>query len=179
MSCLSTGRNRTCGASTTGGVKWLYLADRESIDIDATEATRAVDLSYPSVTMDTPTDYFYKFLGKRNSINVNEALTVVEGNSSSVLTITIVFDGSSHADKIIIDELKKCVCGLVAIWCDSSGNTKISSLVESEELLLATVTGDTGTAKADPNQRTLTFTAEMACLSDAYTGAESTIPVAP
>jgi hypothetical protein len=40
MSCITTGRNRTCGASTTGGAKWLYLADLESIDITATEATR-------------------------------------------------------------------------------------------------------------------------------------------
>jgi hypothetical protein len=55
----------------------------------------------------------------------------------------------------------------------------MSSLIDSEELLLATGVRDTGTAKADPNQTTLTFTAETSCFADAFTGAESTIPVAP
>jgi hypothetical protein len=180
MSCLTTGRNRTCGNGTTGGAKWLYLADREVIDITATEATQAVDGSFPSVTMIAPlTDFFYKFVGKRNTINVNESLTNDNGNSSNVTTITIVFGNSTQADKNIIDELKKCVCGLVAIWCDNSGNTKITSLIDSEELLLATGVRDTGTAKADPNQTTLTFTAETACFADEYTGGEGSIPVAP
>ena len=180
MGCLTQGRLRTCGTGTTGGAKWLYLAGRETVDIVATEATRAADGSYPSVTMvNALTDYFYKFTGKRNTININESLTVTDGNSSNVLTITIVFDNSTQADKVIIDELKGCVCGLVAIWCDNSGNTKISSLVDSEELLLGTAVRDTGTAKADPNQTTLTFTAETACFADAYTGNEASIPVAP
>ena len=130
--------------------------------------------------MATPlTDFFYKFTGKRNTINITENLTVTDGNSSNVLTITIVFDGSNQADKVIIDELKNCVCGLVAIYCDNSGNTKMTSLIDSEELLLATGVRDTGTAKADPNQTTLTFTAEMSCFADAYTGNEASIPVAP
>ena len=180
MGCLTSGRLRTCGTGTTGGAKWVYLADIQTIDKVATEASRAVDGSYPTVTMVNPvTDFFYKFTGKRNTININESLTVVDGNSSSVLTITIVFDNSTQADKVIIDELKNCVCGLSAIWCDNSGNTKISSLIDSEELLLATGVRDTGTAKADPNQTTLTFTAEMACFADAYTGDEASIPKAP
>jgi hypothetical protein len=177
MGCLTTGRLRTCGSGTTGGAKWIYLADMQTIDKVATEATRAADGSYPSITMlNALTDFYYKFTGKRNTININESLTVVDGNSSSVLTITIVFDGSSHADKVIIDELKNCVCGLSAVWCDNSDNIKVSSFVDSEELLLATGVRDTGTAKADPNQTTLTFTAEMACFADAYTGDEASIP---
>ena len=179
MSCLTQGRLRTCGASTTGGAQWLYLTDLQSIDITATEATRALDGSYPSVTMASPTDYFYKFVGKRNTLSITEAVTITEGNAVNVVTITIVFDGSSHTDKVIFDELKNCVCGLVAIWRDNSGNQKITSFVDGEELLLASGERVTGTAKADANQLTLTFTAEMATLTDAYTGAESTIPVAP
>lgn len=177
MGCLTTGRLRTCGSGTTGGAKWVYFADSQTVDITATDATRAVDGSFPSITMITPlTDFFYKFTGKRNTINITEVLTVVDGNSSNILTITIIFDGSNQADKVIIDELKNCVCGLVAVWCDNSGNRKISSLIDSEELLLATGNRDTGTAKADPNQTTLTFTAETASFSDAYTGTELSIP---
>jgi hypothetical protein len=179
MSCLTQGRLAPCGKSTTGGLKWLYIADRNSIDIAATQATQAVDGSYPSVTMETVTDYFYKFVGKRNTASITESGTITDGNSSFETLITLVFQDSTHEDTVIINELKNCGCGLVVIYCDSSGNTKMIGVDDTEEVLLATVERTTGVLKSDANQTTLTFNAQTACLANKYDGDEASIPVAP
>lgn len=177
MACLTQGRTKVCGVSTTGGIKFSYLTDREGIDIAATQAAQLPDGSYPSVIMKTVADVFYKFSGKRNTATITESGTITDGNSSFVATFTLVFDGSSQTDTEIINELKSCACGLVLIYCDNSGNTKMIGIDETEEVLIASVERTSGAAKADANQTTLTFTAELSCLANAYTGAESTIPV--
>jgi hypothetical protein len=129
--------------------------------------------------MATVTDYFYKFTGKRNTATITESGTITDGNASFTATLTLVFDNSTHADTVIINELKNCACGLVMIYCDSSGNTKMLGIDETEEVLLATVERTSGALKSDANQTTLTFTAEMVCLANKYDGDEASIPVAP
>jgi hypothetical protein len=154
MSCdlLNGGIAKTCGVNL-GGIKKLYLANKESVD---TPTVSGGVIS--TLTMDSGT-VFYEFEFNKNTSSFTEEMASDLANGSEYYnqTITLVIP-KREATKRETIALLAYQRDLIAIVTDQNGTNWYFGLENGVNL--TGNTGGSGTAKADLNGYTLTFTGE-------------------
>ena len=168
MACITAGRSRSCTDKLTGGNITLYVADRNDVDTVTTDPTGEVT----AVTM-LAAAVFYKLEFRRDTAQFTET-----ANNENGLLIDqqflAVFAGRKQADRNVIQELLECQCGLVVIHKENTGRSWFWGFEEGEEAFATANTGDSGTAKGDLNQESITLSATASTKAVEFTG---TVPV--
>lgn len=180
-SCLVTGINKDCSRVVSGGLKRVYLANFQAVE----EFTADVDGSKTGVVMVDPiNDFFHEFEFKNDTATITETLDNTAG-AINTQVLTLVFDAPTQATINSLNGLLGCRCGLTAIVlenvmdenCDVVGT--VFGNEKTEELFVTEVVRETGAAKGDANQITVTLTATACQLACKWTAGEAGIPVQP
>lgn len=173
MGCVTANYLKNCAFKTVGGINEIYIQSSDSVD----SVTGGGGTPVTGVTMNG-TEVFNRFQFQNNEATFTE----VPGENG-VITQTLTFNvrGRSQELRNAIQELIDCQCGLTIIHRENAGAAGtdgtyyIWGFKASEEATFPAGDGGTsGTAKSDPNQETITLTAEATAKADTFTG---TIPV--
>ncbi|OED34713.1 hypothetical protein AB832_06990 [Flavobacteriaceae bacterium (ex Bugula neritina AB1)] len=164
--CVTTGLTKNCTIKRTGGSSGLWIANRTDVDTivqDPTGEVTTVNMVSAAV--------FYKVEFSSNQSNFNETT----GETGEVIQqYTFVSDSRYQEQRNFIQSLIGCGCGFVVIHRENTGKTWFWGFEEGEEANLFSNVGDSGTAKADPNQETVILQASATIKANEFTG---TIPV--
>ena len=153
---LTNGLSKSCDTNT-GGVNRIYITDWENVT-NVTDGAGTGGDWITGITM-AGTSKFYEFQTNKNVCNFTEsvAIDLVAGTTFFNQIITLVL---SRRETIKRDAIEKLVNGqkqLALIVLDSNGLYWYSGLNEGS--YVSAIEGGSGTAKAEANGYTITFTA--------------------
>jgi len=153
---LTNGLDKSCDTNA-GGVNKIYITDFENVTGAIAGAGTGGDW-LTSITM-AATTYFYEFQTNKNVCNFTEAVAIdlVAGTTFFNQVVSLVL---SRRETVKRDAIEKLVAGqkqLAIIVLDSNGLYWYSGLTEGS--YVSAIEGGSGTAKADANGYTITFTA--------------------
>lgn len=153
---LTNGLSKSCDTNA-GGVNKIYITDWENVT-NVTDGAGTGGDWITAVTM-AGTTQFYEFQTNKNVCNFTEsvAIDLVAGTTFFNQVVTLVL---SRRETIKRDAIEKLVAGqkqLALIILDSNGLYWYSGLNEGS--YVSAIEGGSGTAKADANGYTITFTA--------------------
>jgi hypothetical protein len=160
---LTAGLTKSC-ETNSGGVNKIYITDFEnvtSVTIGASTAPQVGDW-IDAITMASPggvTASFYEFQTNKNVCLFQEtvAIDMTAGTTFFNQVFTLVLSRRETTKRTAIEKLVAGQKQLSLLITDSNGNTWYSGL--SEGSYVTAIDGGTGTAKADANGYTITFTA--------------------
>jgi hypothetical protein len=160
---LTAGLTKSC-ETNSGGVKTIRIADFENVSAVTIGASTAPQVGdwIDAITMASPggvTASFYKFDTNKNVNLFQEtvAIDMVAGTTFFNQVFTLVLSRRETTKRTAIDALIAGQKQLSLVIEDSNGNFWLSGL--SEGSYVTAIDGGTGTAKADANGYTVTFTA--------------------
>lgn len=144
--------------SNMGGVKAIYLANREDVASVQTGTSETIEGACIATITMASGHTFQEFLVRKNTCSMTSTLNVSDNGSSYVSTeLSIVLRKMDSSKRMAINALAiggECY----AIVVDANN---IAWLLGYDEAVTCTAgTGETGTAKGDANQYTLTLTDE-------------------
>jgi hypothetical protein len=153
---LTNGLSKSCDTNT-GGVNRIYITDWENVS-NVTDGAGTGGDWITAITM-AGTTKFYEFQTNKNVCNFTEsvAIDLVAGTTFFNQIVTLVL---SRRETIKRDAIEKLVNGqkqLALIILDSNGLYWYSGLNEGS--YVSAIEGGSGTAKAEANGYTITFTA--------------------
>ena len=155
---LTAGLTKSC-ETNSGGVKTIRIADFENVTAVTIGASTAPQVGdwVDAITMATAS--FYKFETNKNVNLFQEtvAIDMTAGTTFFNQVFTLVLSRRETTKRTAIDQLISGQKQLSLIIEDSNGNFWLSGL--SEGSYVTAIDGGTGTAKADANGYTITFTA--------------------
>ena len=156
---LTAGLTKSC-ETNSGGVKSIRIADFENVVTVTLGASTAPQVGdwVDAITMAASAS-FYKFETNKNVNLFQEtvAIDMVAGTTFFNQVFTLVLSRRETTKRTAIDALIAGQKQLSLIIEDSNGNYWLSGL--SEGSYVTAIDGGTGTAKADANGYTITFTA--------------------
>lgn len=155
---LTAGLSKSCDTNA-GGVNKIYIADFENVAFTlGTASTPQVGTWVDTITMASTTK-FYEFATNKNVCNFQEtvAIDMVAGTTFFNQVFTLVLNRRETTKRNAIDKLIAGQKQLALIVLDSNGNYWLSGATEGS--YVTAIDGGTGTAKADANGYTITFTA--------------------
>lgn len=156
---LTAGLTKSC-ETNSGGVNKIYITDFAnvtSVILGASTSPQVGDW-IDTITLDGTTK-FYEFQTNKNVCNFQEtvAIDMVAGTTFFNQVFTLVLSRRETTKRTAIEKLVAGQKQLALIILDSNGNYWYSGL--SEGSYVTAIDGGTGTAKADANGYTITFTA--------------------
>ena len=156
---LTAGLTKSC-ETNSGGVKTIRIADFENVTAVTIGASTAPQVGdwVDAITM-AASSFFYKFDTNKNVNLFQEtvAIDMVAGTTFFNQVFTLVLSRRETTKRTAIEKLIAGQKQLSLIIEDSNGNFWLSGL--SEGSYVTAIDGGTGTAKADANGYTVTFTA--------------------
>ena len=156
---LTAGLSKSC-ETNSGGVKTIRIADFENVTTVTLGASTAPQVGdwVDAITM-AASSFFYKFDTNKNVNLFQEtvAIDMVAGTTFFNQVFTLVLSRRETTKRTAIEKLIAGQKQLSLIIEDSNGNFWLSGL--SEGSYVTAIDGGTGTAKADANGYTVTFTA--------------------
>ena len=156
---LTAGLTKSC-ETNSGGVKTIRIADFENVTTVTLGASTAPQVGdwVDAITM-AASSFFYKFDTNKNVNLFQEtvAIDMVAGTTFFNQVFTLVLSRRETTKRTAIEKLIAGQKQLSLIIEDSNGNFWLSGL--SEGSYVTAIDGGTGTAKADANGYTVTFTA--------------------
>ena len=156
---LTAGLTKSC-ETNSGGVKTIRIADFENVTTVTLGASTAPQVGdwVDAITM-AASSFFYKFDTNKNVNLFQEtvAIDMVAGTTFFNQVFTLVLSRRETTKRTAIEKLIAGQKQLSLIIEDSNGNYWLSGL--SEGSYVTAIDGGTGTAKADANGYTVTFTA--------------------
>lgn len=174
MSCLSVGYSVICSnGSVPGGVRVIYLANREDVD---TFTQLAEGKPVTAITM-LPTKKFYKVGVLPSNSSYTETVIGERGNTTVEASLAFTLPNRNQDLIEFVDNLIRCSCGLVAIWVEGSGKTFIQGLEVGLPFLTGAGEGATGTAATDRNAESLTLSVAGVRKAVEFTPGVAGIPV--
>ena len=156
---LTAGLDKSCD-NNSGGVNKVFITDYDNISsvVIGTASAPQVGDWIDGITMSGSTK-FYEFKTNKNVCNFTESVAIDMTNGTTFFNqvVTLVL---SRRETTKRDAIEKLVAGqkqLALIVLDSNGNYWLFGL--SEGAYVTAIEGGSGTAKADANGYTITFTA--------------------
>ena len=143
--------------SNMGGVKAIYLANREDVASVQTGTSETIEGACIATITMASGHTFQEFLVRKNTCSMTSTLNVSDNGSSYVSTeLSIVLRKMDSAKRMAMNALILGECYAIVIDANN-----IAWLLGFDEAVTCTAGGaETGTAKADSNQYTLTLTDE-------------------
>lgn len=153
---LTNGLSKSCDTNA-GGVNKIYITDYANVT-NVTDGAGTGGDWITAITMAAST-HFYEFQTNKNVCNFTEsvAIDLVAGTTFFNQVVSLVL---SRRETIKRDAIEKLTAGqkqLAIIVLDSNGLYWYSGLTEGS--YVSAIEGGSGTAKADANGYTITFTA--------------------
>jgi hypothetical protein len=156
---LTAGLNLSCDTNS-GGVKSIRITDFANVSAVTISGATAPQVGdwIDAITMVGPA-LFYKFETNKNVNLFQEtvAIDLIAGTTFFNQVFTLKLNRRETTKRTAIDQLIAGQKQLSLIIEDSNGNFWLSGL--SEGSYVSAIDGGTGTAKADANGYTITFTA--------------------
>lgn len=147
-----------CATTCAGGVKRVWLANYDDIDLITFDA----DGSVTAITM-VATAVFYELKFKVNTKQLNETYNVAEDGCGTTLTQTLTGIAPCYNQDtrtFLQEAAQQSCCGMVAIVEENSGFVGMIGYIEEQHVRLGPGTQtDTGANLTDQNQVTL----ELVC----------------
>ena len=143
--------------SNMGGIKKIWLANyvEDAVVVDSSPA--ATNGSITAYTSGVTVSAFTEFPMRKNVASMTSTLNVAEEGGTYVTTeLNMVFSKMDTQKRLAVVALAQSEA--MAIVKDS--NNKYWFLGKDNPLTVSAGTGETGTAKADPNHYTVTLTDE-------------------
>lgn len=147
-----------CATTCAGGVKRVWLANYDDIDLITFDA----DGSVTAITM-LASAVFYELKFKVNTKQLNEAYNTAEDGCGTTLTQTLTGIAPCYNQDtrtFLQEAAQQSCCGMVAIIEENSGFVGMIGYIEEQHVRLGPGTQtDTGANLTDQNQVTL----ELVC----------------
>jgi hypothetical protein len=143
--------------NNSGGINRIFIADWANIaNIDDAAGTGGDWIT--DITM-VATKYFFEFQTNKNVCNFTEEVQIDMTNGTTFFNqvLTLVLNRRETAKRDAIEKLINGQKQLMVIFQDSNSNYWLSGRAEGS--YVTAITGGSGTAKADANNYTITFTA--------------------
>jgi hypothetical protein len=157
---LSAGLDKSCD-NNSGGVNKIYVADFENVSsftIGAATSPQTGDW-IDAISMAGGTAKFYEVKTNKNVCNFTETVSVDLANGTTFFNQVIVLELARRetTKRTFIEKLVDGQKQLRVIVLDSNGNYWLFGYAEGA--YVTAIEGGSGTAKADKNGYTVTFTA--------------------
>jgi hypothetical protein len=155
---LTAGLSKSC-ETNSGGINKIFITDYDNVAYVIGAATSPqVGNWVDGITMAGSTK-FYEFQTNKNVCSFQEtvAIDMVAGTTFFNQVITLVLSRRETTKRTAIEQLVAGQKQLMIVVLDSNGNYWLSGA--SEGTYVSAIDGSTGTAKADANGYTITFTA--------------------
>lgn len=153
---ISNGLSKSCD-NNSGGVNKIYITDFENVTAITTDAAGGGQTGdwIDSVTM---SDQFYEIQTNKNVCNFTESVAIDLNNGTTFFNqvVTVVLSRRETTKRDFIEKLVAGQKQLMLIVLDSNGNYWLFGQVEGS--YVSAIEGGSGTAKADANGYTVTFT---------------------
>jgi hypothetical protein len=175
-SCLTAGITFGCSdACCSGGVNRIWIAKRE----DITTITRAADDTVTAIVMNG-LGVFYEMQFLEFTALFNESATQENNNTSIDQTVEFTIPCLNDTQRIRLQEILNCCCGMVAIVELLSGRTVI--IGDNVDLTWGrvkarSIEGTSGAALADANQYVATVGTFSAKLAVEFVPGPAGVPV--
>lgn len=162
---------KACEGGNVGGIVKFWINNGDAIDMDSVTIT---DGTVTAANLNLTASNFVEFQFNPNTSNYTEevAVDLVNGSTFYTQTVTLQLNRREASKRQSLLLIAQGQPDLTAILKDSNGKFWIFGL-EDDKLYLTGNEGGSGTAKADPNGYTLTFTAESS--NPAYEIEESVV----
>lgn len=156
---LTAGLTKSC-ETNAGGINKIYIADYEnaaSYTIGAATSPQVGDW-IDTITMASST-HFYEFQTNKNVCNFTESVAIDLTNGTTFFNqvVTLVLSRRETTKRTAIEKLVNGQKQLAIIVLDTNGNYWLFG--KTEGAFVSAIEGGSGTAKADANGYTVTFTA--------------------
>lgn len=156
---LTAGLSKSC-ETNAGGINKIYITDFENVTgytIGAATAPQVGDW-IDAITMGGSTK-FYEFQTNKNVCNYTESVAIDLNNGTTFFNqvVTLVLSRRETTKRTAIEKLVDGQKQLLVIVLDSNNNYWLFGKVEGA--YVTAIEGGSGTAKADANGYTITFTA--------------------
>jgi hypothetical protein len=176
--------NCTTGACASG-IRAIYLANAQDLDRSVGYQNSGFTETAPgsgifnAVTMDSGTDYFWKYEFQDFTGELRENAEPAEGNCTYQVSqeIELTIPCKSAALRNRLEELKsQSCCGIVAIVENMAGQMFAVGYLDKRHLKVLSTTATSGKALTDANNVVIILQALTTEYMHIFTG---TIPVAP
>lgn len=156
MSCITTGTIVDCSQQNPGGVKRVWVAEKDAVDTFTLDANGNMD----TITMAAAApNTFFELEFEDFQGNFTEEFPLNEGGVvAGTQTLNITLGGRNAAYRKVINDLINCRCGFYVIHEEFAGGLWIWGYNDKLHAK-ASDAADSGTALTDPNIETITFTA--------------------
>jgi hypothetical protein len=156
---LSAGLSKSC-ETNAGGINKIYITDFENVTsytIGAATAPQTGDW-IDALTLNGSTK-FYEFQTNKNVCNFTESVAIDLNNGTTFFNqvVSLVLSRRETTKRTAIEKLVDGQKQLLIIVLDSNGNYWLFG--KQEGSYVTAIEGGSGTAKADANGYTITFTA--------------------
>lgn len=157
---LTAGLSKSC-ETNAGGINKIYIADFESVTgytIGAATSPQVGDW-LDAITMAGGTSKFFEFATNKNVCNYTESVAIDLTNGTTFFNqvVSLVLSRRETTKRTAIEKLVDGQKQLLVIVLDSNNNYWLFGKVEGA--YVTAIEGGSGTAKADANGYTITFTA--------------------
>ena len=179
-SCLTAGITFGCDdACCSGGVNRIWIAKREDINT----ITRGTDDEVTAIVMEVgpPAGVFYEMQFLEFTALFNESATQENNNTSIDQTVEFTIPCLNDTQRIRLQEILNCCCGMVVIVELLQGRTII--IGDNVDLTWGrvkarSIEGTSGAALADANQYVVTVGTFSAKLAVEFVPGPAGVPVA-
>ena len=154
---LTAGLTKSC-ETNAGGINKIYIADFDNVTgytIGASTSPQVGDW-LDGITVATAS--FYEFQTNKNVCNFTESVAIDLANGTTFFNqvVTLVLSRRETTKRTAIEKLVAGQKQLLIIVLDSNGNYWLFGKTEGS--FVSAIEGGSGTAKADANGYTITFT---------------------